>query len=67
MTEELIIDAVVTQICESGCKHVYLCIEKIKRSTSFSEIENLTPKQSQQVLIELEAIMLVYDGKLCKA
>lgn len=67
MTEDFIIDIVVTKICEQGCKHVYACIDKLKKSEPFDEIKRLTLPQHLLVLTELEAIMSVYDGQVCSA
>ncbi len=62
MTKDFTIDIIVTKICEKGCKHVYLCIEKLKQSQSFDEISKLDQTLHASVLSELESIMNVYDS-----
>ncbi len=60
-----IIEETVEQICQQGCKKVYLCIERLEQAEDFAEISKLKQEEKQLVLEELRDIMRVYNGSLC--
>ena len=57
------IDQRITQICELGCTRVTEIIVILEQGQSAPETDGLPETERAQVLIELKAIMAVYDTR----
>lgn len=55
------IQSVVDSVCELGCDRVSDIIQSLERGNAVSEIVGLDSVEQHSVLIELKAIMSVYD------
>ncbi|HEB56431.1 MAG TPA: hypothetical protein ENI98_09030 [Gammaproteobacteria bacterium] len=51
----------VEQLCAEGCQSVRLYIRRLEQGDDIPQTSELKPEEKQQVLIELKAIMAVYD------
>ena len=51
----------IEQLCTSGCERVNEVIEILERNESIEETRQLSAEESEFVLLELKAIMAVYE------
>jgi len=56
------IQSIIESICELGCDRVNETIEVLERGNSVDETRALDKSDQQRVLMELKAIMAVYDN-----
>ena len=54
---------IIEQLCVSGCERVNEVIEVLERNESIKETHELNTQESEFVLLELKAIMAVYEEK----
>ena len=59
----LLIEERVTHICELGCVRVREVMSVLSEGGHTPETEHVSPSERQQILIELQAIMAVYDAR----
>ncbi len=52
-------------LCSQGCREVTQSIQDLESEKAIGGTEHLTPKELQEVLVELKSIMAVYEGKEC--
>lgn len=52
---------VIEHICANGCEHVKDVIEILERRESTPETSPLSAQETESVLLELKAIMTVYE------
>jgi len=60
-TNSLKINQRIEAVCEAGCEAVRASILSLEAGHQVALTSDLSPKESQQVLTELKAIMSVYD------
>lgn len=56
------VQSTIESICELGCDRVIEIIDALESGTAIEETRGLDKTDRQQVLIELKAIMAVYDN-----
>ena len=56
------VQSTIESICELGCDRVNETIEVLERGNSVDETRALDKSDQQRVLMELKAIMAVYDN-----
>ena len=56
------IQSIIESICERGCDRVNEVIYVLERGNSVDETRALDKSDQQRVLMELKAIMAVYDN-----
>ena len=54
---------IIEQLCTTGCERVNEVIEILERQESIEETHQLNTQESEFVLLELKAIMAVYEQK----
>ena len=54
---------IIEQLCVSGCERVNEVIEILERNQCIEETNELSGQESAFVLLELKAIMAVYEEK----
>ncbi|MDA3869067.1 MAG: hypothetical protein PF589_03805 [Gammaproteobacteria bacterium] len=54
---------VIDHICANGCEHVKEVIEILERHENSPETSPLSAQETELVLLELKAIMAVYEQK----
>lgn len=54
---------VIEHICANGCEHVKEVIEILGHKESIPETSPLSAQETELVLLELKAIMAVYEQK----
>lgn len=54
-------DEVIESLCQEGCQAVRLYIEQLQNNSPIELLDGLSDQEKQTVLIELQAIMSVYD------
>lgn len=54
---------IIEQLCTTGCERVNEVIEILQRQESIEETSKLSRQESNIVLLELKAIMSVYEHK----
>ena len=52
---------IIEQLCTTGCDRVNEVIELLERQESIEETRELSTQECDAVLLELKAIMAVYD------
>lgn len=57
------VQSVIESVCELGCERVNEIIRSMECGHSVSEVAELDQNEQRRVLIELKAIMSVYDGQ----
>ena len=57
------VDAHVARICDLGCRRVYQVIAALERGQESDEISTLPDALRKAVLIELKAVMAIYDAR----
>ena len=55
------VQSVIESVCELGCERVSEIIDLLESGHSVSEIDGLDEHEQHCVLVELKAIMSVYD------
>lgn len=55
------INIIVEALCERGCLEVNSIIERLSAGDAVEGTTDLSDEERRQVLLELEAIMAVYD------
>ena len=58
-----LIEERVTFICELGCVRVREVMDALQQGGSTSETEHANKEERRQILLELQAIMAVYDAR----
>ncbi len=58
-----ILEQRITRICELGCTHVRKVIEAWTQGQATPESHGLSSSARAQILVELQAIMAVYDAR----
>lgn len=53
----------IEAVCEAGCEAVRASIETLESGNQVALTNDLSPEESQQVLVELKTIMSVYDNQ----
>jgi len=53
----------IEALCHCGCDAVRATITALEMGQHVAQVEGLTDEQRTQVLVELKAIMAVYDKK----
>jgi hypothetical protein len=56
------IEECVETLCHQGCSMVYRYISALQQHEEFPEVADLSRAERQSVLVELVAIMDIYDG-----
>ncbi|MDH5369270.1 MAG: hypothetical protein OEW99_04550, partial [Gammaproteobacteria bacterium] len=62
-TSSLKINQRIEAVCEAGCEAVRASIETLESGNSVALTSDLSPEETQQVLLELKTIMSVYDSQ----
>lgn len=57
------VDACVARICDLGCAMVYRTIEMMEAGEEVAEVAAVDDATRQEVLLELKAVMSVYDAR----
>ena len=59
------VETVVESLCQNGCKAVWSYIEDLEANRTIPETASLNEVQRREVLVELKAVMAVYDATSC--
>lgn len=57
------IEYAVTQICDQGCTHTRLLIQKLETGVAVQETIELNKGERRAVLAELKSIMAIYGSR----
>lgn len=60
-TSSLRINQRIEAVCEAGCDAVRASIETLELGQTVALTSDLSAEESEQVLLELKSLMLVYD------
>lgn len=53
----------IEDLCKQGCQHVNNVIQKLEQNQTVEELKGLSDEEKQQILINLNDIMSVYNDK----
>jgi hypothetical protein len=54
---------ILERICRRGCRGVLAIIAEMERGAAPEDVAQLPPAERNAILVELKAIMAVYDGE----